>query len=44
MMGISSKELLRIGLYGVGLTSVGALIYLAGPLLSIGGWRRKSVV
>lgn len=39
MMGISSKELLRIGLYGVGLTSVGALIYLAGPLLSIGGWR-----
>ena len=29
----------RIVLAGIGLTSVAALIYLAGPLLSIGGWR-----
>jgi type VI secretion system protein ImpL len=38
MMGISSKEILRISLAGIGLTSVCALIYLAGPLISIGGW------
>ncbi len=35
---VSKKDLLRIVLTGVGLTSVAALIYLAGPLLSIGGW------
>src|SRR5215468_9533289 len=39
MMGISSKDILRIVLVGIGLTSVCALIYLAGPLISIGGWR-----
>jgi type VI secretion system protein ImpL len=39
MKGISSKEILRIVLYGVGLTSVSALIYLAGPLVAIGQWR-----
>jgi type VI secretion system protein ImpL len=39
MMGISSTAILRIVLAGIGLTSVCALIYLAGPLISIGGWR-----
>ncbi len=39
MTGISSKDILRIVLAGIGLTSVCALIYLAGPLISIGGWR-----
>src|SRR5262249_54515830 len=38
-MGISSKDILRIVLLGIGLTSVCALVYLAGPLISIGGWR-----
>jgi type VI secretion system protein ImpL len=38
MMGISSKGILRIVLAGIGLTSVCALVYLAGPLISIGGW------
>ncbi len=36
---ISYKDILRIVLAGIGLTSVCALIYLAGPLISIGGWR-----
>jgi len=36
---VSHKQLLRIVLAGIGLTSVAALVYLAGPLLSIGGWR-----
>jgi type VI secretion system protein ImpL len=35
---VSNKEILRIVLAGIGLTSVSALIYLAGPLISIGGW------
>src|ERR1700719_985317 len=39
MTRISSKDILRIVLVGIGLTSVCALIYLAGPLISIGGWR-----
>ena len=39
MSGISSRNILRIVLAGIGLTSVCALIYLAGPLISIGGWR-----
>src|SRR5262245_14495906 len=39
MMGISYKQILRIVLAGIGLTSVCALVYLAGPLISIGGWR-----
>jgi type VI secretion system protein ImpL len=38
MTGISSKDILRIVLVGIGLTSVCALVYLAGPLISIGGW------
>jgi type VI secretion system protein ImpL len=32
------KDILRIVLYGVGLGSMSALIYLAGPLIAIGGW------
>src|SRR5262252_4927595 len=38
MSGISSSDILRIVLVGIGLTSVCALIYLDGPLISIGGW------
>jgi type VI secretion system protein ImpL len=38
MKGIS-KEVFRIVLYGLGLGSICALVYLAGPLISIGGWR-----
>src|SRR5215475_7037188 len=38
-MGISSKDILRIVLLGIGLTSVCALVYLSGPLISKGGWR-----
>ena len=37
MTHISLKEVSRIVLYGVGLSSIAALIYLAGPLVSIGG-------
>src|SRR5438552_9632782 len=33
------KEVSRIVLYGIGLGSIAALIYFAGPLISIGGWR-----
>src|SRR5262245_13465518 len=33
------KQILRIVLYGVGLTSLAALVWLAGPLISIGGYR-----
>jgi type VI secretion system protein ImpL len=33
------KELLRIGLYAIGLTSLAALVMLAGPLIAIGGYR-----
>ena len=33
------KKILRIVLYGVGLTSVAALVWLAGPLITIGGYR-----
>ncbi|HKD26542.1 MAG TPA: type VI secretion protein IcmF/TssM N-terminal domain-containing protein, partial [Xanthobacteraceae bacterium] len=36
---MSSKDILWIVLAGIGLTSVCALVYLAGPLISIGGWR-----
>ena len=38
MSGVSAKDILRIVLAGIGLTSVCALVYLAGPLISIGGW------
>jgi type VI secretion system protein ImpL len=38
MTGVSSKEILYIVLAGIGLTSVCALVYLAGPLISINGW------
>ena len=31
------KEMMRIVLFGVGLSSIAALVYLAGPLVSIGG-------
>jgi type VI secretion system protein ImpL len=33
------KELFRIGLYAVGFTSLAAIVYLAGPLIEIGGYR-----
>src|SRR5260370_15008133 len=39
MMGISSRDILRIVLAGIGPSSACALVYLAGPLISIGGWR-----
>jgi type VI secretion system protein ImpL len=32
------KELLRIVLVGVGITSLASLVYFAGPLISFGGW------
>jgi type VI secretion system protein ImpL len=35
---ISYKQIMRIVLFGLGLGSVAALVYLAGPLISIGGW------
>jgi type VI secretion system protein ImpL len=34
-----TKDISRIILYGVGLTSVAAIVYLAGPLIEIGGYR-----
>ena len=39
MTHFSFKEVSRIVLYGVGLGSIAALIYMAGPLISIGGYR-----
>ena len=33
------KEILRIVLYGVGLTSVSAMVYLAGPMIAFGSYR-----
>jgi len=39
MNRISSSDILRIVLSGIGLTSVCALIYFAGPLIAIGDWR-----
>jgi type VI secretion system protein ImpL len=39
MTHISFREVSRIILYGMGLGSIAALIYFAGPLVSIGGWR-----
>src|SRR5258708_22645641 len=39
MMGSSAGDILRMVLGGMGLTAVCALVYLAGPLISIGGWR-----
>jgi type VI secretion system protein ImpL len=33
------KEILRIALVGVGITSLASLLYLAGPFVVIGGWR-----
>jgi type VI secretion system protein ImpL len=38
MKGLS-KDVVRIALYGIGLGSIASLIYLAGPLISLGGWR-----
>ncbi|MGY3275219.1 hypothetical protein ACVJ5M_002816 [Bradyrhizobium sp. S3.7.6] len=34
-----AKDILRIVLYGVGLSSLGAVIYLAGPFIAFGDWR-----
>jgi type VI secretion system protein ImpL len=39
MNHFSTKEVLRIVLFGVGLGSIAALVYLVGPLISINGWR-----
>src|SRR3954469_1889952 len=33
------KDITRIVLYGVGLASLSSLIYFAGPLIEIGGYR-----
>lgn len=33
------RDILRIVLYGVGLSSVAAVVYVAGPFIVIGGWR-----
>jgi type VI secretion system protein ImpL len=33
-----SKDILRIILYGVGISSLSALVYFAGPLVAIGGY------
>src|SRR5262245_21629733 len=33
------KEILRIVLYGVGLTSIAAMVYLAGPMIAFGSYR-----
>src|SRR5215469_4433931 len=33
-----AKEIIRIVLYGIGLLSLCALIYFAGPLVAIGNW------
>jgi type VI secretion system protein ImpL len=38
MLKISHKDILRICLVGIGFTSIATLIYLAGPLVSIGGY------
>jgi type VI secretion system protein ImpL len=38
-MNASSKEIVRIVMFGIGLGSVAALIYLVGPLISIGRYR-----
>lgn len=34
-----AKDILRIVLYGVGLSSLGAVIYFAGPFVAFGDWR-----
>jgi type VI secretion system protein ImpL len=34
-----AKQMLRIVLYGVGLSSLGAVIYFAGPFIAFGDWR-----
>jgi len=39
MGSISSKNIMRIVLLGVGISSLASLVYLAGPLISIGGYR-----
>ena len=43
MGSISSKNIMRIMLYGVGITSLSSLVYLAGPLVAIGGYRPLEV-
>ncbi|MDB5655485.1 MAG: hypothetical protein JWQ94_3098, partial [Tardiphaga sp.] len=39
MKGIATRDVIRIVLSGIGLTSICALIYFLGPLISIGGYR-----
>jgi type VI secretion system protein ImpL len=38
MRSMMSKDVTRILLFGVGITSLASLIYLAGPVVSIGGY------
>ena len=33
-----AKDIIRIVLYGVGLSSLGCVIYLAGPFIAFGDW------
>ncbi|WP_395665420.1 type VI secretion system membrane subunit TssM [Methylocella sp.] len=33
------RDILRVIAFGAGLTSLAALVWLAGPMISIGGWR-----
>ena len=44
MPHISLKEVSRIVLFGIGLSSIAALIFLAGPLVSIGGYHPLETV
>jgi len=39
MGSMLSKQIFRIVLYGVGLTSISALVYLAGPMIAFGSYR-----
>ena len=39
-----AKDILRIVLYGVGLSSLGAVIYFAGPFVAFGDWRTMNQV
>ena len=35
-----AKDIIRIILYGVGLSSLGCVIYFAGPFIAFGDWHR----
>src|ERR1700730_5318653 len=38
MRTLNVKDVTRVLLYGVGITSLASIVYLAGPMLSIGGY------